>query len=272
MNKQKRNRLLKVTAFSALLPLLCAWVDPVDINADTEGSAVADACADDALPFDSTQACNMVELSDGTKLDRCDTSLSAYDINGGRNPPAACHRWNLVWGAVSSGGALTKQDDWQPNLNETGWRLPTIKELTRLINFGITDANTLIESPTIKNWFTSDTFWEDVSVTNGIADFFEEGKTVWLISSTYRDIDGISGGGFDSVEGQAQVFAINIINGEIKTFESGYKTVAELESPVNELRLCTVLDSEGKCSYGSTEENKVFALKVRTQSVADLMQ
>lgn len=270
MNKQKRNRLLKVTAFSALLPLLCAWVDPVDINADTEGSAVAEACADGALPFNNAEACNMVALSDGTKLDRCDTPLSAYDINGGRNPPAACHRWNLVWGAVSSGGALTKQDDWQPNLNETGWRLPTIKELTRLINFGITDANTLIESPTIKNWFTSDSFWSDENKTA----FGEGTKTVWLISSTYRDIDGSDP---ETATGNAQIFAINIINGEIKTFEPGLKTATDEEGAAFDggsgLGLCISLTNTGACSgYGSIAKNIVYALKVRAESVTKLQQ
>lgn len=228
----------RVLVLLCTLPLLCAWVTPVDLDTDTNGTGSVNISA--------------------TNIDSC--TLDAT--------PTMCHRWNLIWAPVTAGDplTLTQQSDWASNLPDTGsdeWRLPTIKELTRIIAFGEKSHATLIESATIKNWFINDTFW-----TVNSAELEAYTKTVWLISSTYRDIDGITDDLAGGAKGQAQVFAINIINGEIKTFEPGYKEdIADYE-----LRLCDALNSTGGCTtYGDKTVNKVFALKVRTQSVTDLM-
>jgi len=235
MKKQYTKPFIKVAVLISILPLLCAWVSPVDLATDINGTG-------------------SVSIS-GTDIDNCKLDAA----------PATCHRWNLIWESVNDGGALTAQTDWLSNLPDEGgneWRLPTIKELTRLIAFGEKAHTTLIESDTIQNWFTGDTFW-----TTNSAALEAYTKTVWLISSTYRDIDGITDDVVGGAKGQAQVFAINIINGEIKTFEPGYKEdIADYE-----LRLCDALSSTGGCtSYGDTTVNNVFALKVRTQTVTDL--
>ena len=235
------NNLSRVLALVFALPLLCAWVSPVDLTADINGTG-------------------SVNVSD-TDIDSCTLDAAA----------TTCHRWDLIWESVNDGSALTQQSDWVSNVpNDAGgneWRLPTIKELTRLIAFGEEAHATLIESATIKNWFTGDTFWATNSV--GLEAYT---KTVWLISSTYRDIDENVGDDAGDAKGQAQVFAINIINGEIKTFEPGYKEDADGAPDGNELRLCDALNSTGGCTtYGDTTVNTVFALKVRTQSVTDLL-
>ena len=256
--KQTIKSFRNVAALVCVLPLLCAWVDPVDLSEDSLGTG------------DNKSLLLKIDTVD-TSFDRCDTPNESYTDNG-LLIPSACHRWNLVWEPVNNAGSLEQQADWAPKLLDEDWRLPTIKELTRLINFGAATpdplSSTLMESPTIKNWFTSDAYWTTNSVDIGANT--ATGKTIWLISSTYRDIDG-SDPEVETTPGQAQVFAINIINGEIKTFEPGFKVVAGGEAPVNELRLCTALNSDGECDYGAVDENIIFALKVRTQPVSALI-
>jgi hypothetical protein len=237
-NKHYFKTVIKKAAVICALPLLCAWVNPVDLSEDnTETVSGINSC----------------------------TAGVATD--------AICHRWNLIWESVNDGAipaVLTKQIDWQPNnandSNNNVWRLPTIKELTRLINFGVKDSSTLIESPTIKNWFTSDANWPSVGIADG-------SKAVWLISSTFRDIDINEGDDVADAPGQAQVFAINIINGEIKTFEPGIAAVDDEELAITELKLCVSLKGDGTCNYplDAVPENIIFSLKVRTQTVQDLI-
>jgi hypothetical protein len=240
-NKHYYKTVIKTAALICTLPLLCAWVTPVVLSEDNTNSitindVVIKSCTDNTA----------------------DTT---------------CHRWNLIWESVNDGAitpALTKQIDWQPNIandsNNNEWRLPTIKELTRLINFGVKDNSTLIESPTIKNWFTSDANWPSLGIADG-------SKAVWLISSTFRDIDINEGDDVTDAPGQAQIFAINIINGEIKTFEPGTAGVDDEELAITELKLCVSLKGDGTCNYplDAVPENIIFSLKVRTQTVQDLI-
>lgn len=218
----------------AVLPVLCAWVDPVDLGIDIHGETSI------TIEQQTVKSCKPA------------AAIGA----------AQCHRWNLVWEPVKDLSGLVEQDSWETNLDDDSsnneWRLPTIKELSKLISFGVSNPDSLIESSVIKDWFTSDNYWSDNSV------FLNDGtKAVWLISSTFRDIDGD-----DSGRDYAQIFAINIINGEIKTFETDSKG-AFLGKQLN---LCESLNSDGSCNYAAdTPQNDVFALKVRTQLVKDLL-
>ncbi len=256
MNKLKITPLLKAAAIITLIPLLCAWVAPVDLSADNTS-------------INGNNALTLNINGDDTSFDRCDTENAIYTDNT-LPIPTTCHRWNLVWDAVTTGAVgsevLTQQTDWVPNLSDADWRLPTIKELTRLINFGAKDSSTLIESPTIKNWFTTDSFLATKSSE------IEAGTlAVWLISSTFRDIDINEGDEVQDAIGQAQIFAINIINGEIKTFEPGAEGVDDVGLAITELKLCVSLNSDGTCNYriGGDPEDMILALKVRTQSVSE---
>lgn len=234
---------LRMIATASLLPLLCAWVDPVDISEDVNGTSSI------TIGGDTVESCTSSIVSSAPQ----------------------CHRWNLVWAPVVDSGTsqLTLQTDWAPHV-ESGadeWRLPTIKELTKLITFGEKNTSTLIESATIKKWFTGSTFWTD-NATN----FFNGTKTVWLISSSYRDIDDNIGDDISGAKGQAQVFAINIINGKIKTFEPGYEVDNGDGTYSYSLRLCESLTNTGACIYEDAASNIVFALKVRTQTVMRLQE
>jgi hypothetical protein len=260
MKIQNTKPIIKAAAWISILPLLCAWVSPVDLTEDVSGSAstnTLDLYLD--TPVDSS-----------TAVDRCDTADTDYTDNS-LDIPTICHRWNLVWDAVTTGEVdaevLAPQTDWVPNGEGTDWRLPTIKELTRIIDFAPKSADTLIESPVISDWFTGDDFWTTNTVGLG-----DGSIAVWLISSTFRDIDINTGDEENGAFGYAQVFAINILSGEIKTFEPGYKEVALGDAEINELRLCESLEDGGTCDYGEdATTNVVFALKVRTDLVEDLV-
>ena len=274
MNKLDKNFdkfLSRMIATICVLPLLCAWVDPVDLQKDLSAEDTA-TCANGV-----STGCNTATLADTTKFDRCDTSVSTY-TDDSEDVPSACHRWNLIWAPIAEGNplSLTQQSDWAPSLpndeNGKAWRLPTIKELARLINFTVpvsyVNENTLLESEVIKNWFTTDAYWDSnkTSINDG-------SKTVWLISSAYRDIDGVTDTDTGAVlANQAQVFAINIINGEIKTFEPGYEVDNGDGTFSYSLRLCQSLIDTGACTYGDAASNIIFALKVRTETVTKLQE
>jgi hypothetical protein len=236
-NVKIHSQFLKRIIFTlCTLPLLCAWVDPVDLSVDQNGET------DVQIGLDYVKSCKPA------------AAIGAEQ----------CHRWNLVWEPVKDANELEEQINWDTNLLDNGseneWRLPTIKELSKLINFGVKDTNTLIESAVIKDWFTGDQFWDDNS-----AGLIDESEIVWLISSSFRDIDGV---GDNSDSGYAQVFAINILTGEIKTFEPG----AKLSGFGKRLRLCEYLNIDGDCHYASEPPNNtIFALKVRTELVEDLI-
>ncbi len=149
-----------------------AWVTPVDMDADHTG----------------LDAKNTVNTTLGSTFDRCDTSLALYPGSG----PAQCHRRNLIWRLDSS----VELVQWNPELGEDAdWRLPTIKELSRLVNYASNDA--LAGQPLIQNMFTNFEF-----------------PISWLISSSHRDIDGVPN------NGEAQIFGLNMGTGEIAAFDT----------------------------------------------------
>lgn len=170
---------------SLMVSLAEAWVTPVDMGADHEGSGN-----------------NTITTSLGS-FDRCDTVLDGYT----GSIPTQCHRRNLVWQLGSKSGdpvAAVPLAQWNPELgDDANWRLPTIKELSRLVDYSSVTGSggALTGQPLIINMFPT----EAAGFTPSNA---------WLISSTYRDIDG------DAVNGQAQIFGINMGTGEIAAFDT----------------------------------------------------
>ena len=218
-------------------PFLCAWVAPIDLDEDVNG---------------------MTAVTIGiTEIDSC-------TVNTASNPDE-CHRWNLLWQPMKDSGVFVEQANWVTAISNDAsgneWRLPTIKELAKIIEFGTPSSSTIIESPVIKKWFTESTYWATNSVALG-----DGSLNVWLISSSFRDIDDIED--VEPSTGNAQVFAINSLTGEIKTFEPG----ATLTGNDKGLKLCESLKSDGTCSYDNGAVTQtIFALKVRTQTVTDLI-
>ncbi len=279
-----RNKKLIHAVLAGLLigavPVSQAWVPPVDMDVDHTG----------------LDAKNTVNTTLGS-FDRCDTSLGDYP----GSKPAQCHRRNLIWKLDSSAELV----HWYPELGEDAdWRLPTIKELSRLVNYASNDA--LVGQPLILNMFTA--------VGGFVA------NSTWLISSSHRDIDGVPN------NGQAQIFGLNMGTGEIAAFDtvvastieavtgeivdhanpdtvsigdviavsdstaSGIQTIVSIEvvtivstdnvnslievngnktSQTITLRKCDDLNAGGVCT--TTSDANVYALLVHTQTVSSVL-
>lgn len=175
---------------------------------------------------------------------RCDVDNQYYTGNDG-NAPALCHRWGLVWII----GGIVKQNKWLPSGTDTtptvdsiyiDARLPTIKELIRLYDYSGNGFNSATAYTTILG----------ASIESAVSSDFDgtQGKR-WLLSSSYRDVDGdydVPAGYEENDEerptGRLQVLALNIETGEIKGFEPGEKSEGA------GLMLCTSLSSNGDCS------------------------
>ncbi len=176
--------------------------------------------------------------------DRCDTGLGEYSLS---TVPSECHRWGLVWKA----GSTTVETNWKPGAVPSGYRLPTIKELVRLYDY------------------TGGTGFGSNTVIRSYIDGMNPALTgvEWLISSSYRDIDGDYDvpGDPTTFYGRLQIFAINISTGDVKTFETGYR-----KSGSQGLRLCTALAdgmSSSGLAYCSTDENQVVYQIIVKQTV-----
>jgi len=222
MKMPLKTKMLFLLLIIAWLPIANAWLAPVNFSEDNDGVGV------DKHTVTATNS--------GVNYDRCDTPLINYtfpEVN-----PTKCHRWNLVWESI-----VDEQVEWEPEVGGAGYRLPTIKELVRLFDY--TGGAGLTANPIISNWLT---------VT---AD-----KKEWLISSSYRDIDG-DYDQHNAQTGRLQIFAINIATGEVKTFEPGKKSPS-----LNELQLCESLYSNGDCDLDST--HSIYAIRVMTGRLSEL--
>jgi hypothetical protein len=199
------NKKIKQTVLASLLicalPVAQAWVTPVNMDADHEGSG------------GDFHRLSKTEGGETVNLDRCDTPDNIYE-----SVPTQCHRRNLVWqlGSKNESDVAMPLAQWNPELGGDAWRLPTIKELSRLVDYsGITAAGeALTGQPLIVNMFTKD--------NSGFLS-----SSSWLISSTYRDIDG------DATNGQAQIFGINMGTGEIAAFDTVVSSIPAVAEEVS---------------------------------------
>lgn len=171
-----------------------------------------------------------------TEYDRCDTPSSEYS----QVAPSICHRWGLVF---EYGEALTK---WKPRVDDDSdsYRLPTIKELVRLYNYADPDSAQL-----------------DSLIYEWLGDEVDE--NTWLISSSYRDLDGDYDVDDDGT-GRLQIFALNALTGEVRAFEPGKKSSGD-----SSLQLCVSLESNGSCTLDATTTT-IHALKVNRTLLKDL--
>jgi hypothetical protein len=225
MNKIKQ--LLLGSILLSFSGLLLAWVEPVDMNADNGDELTTD-----------TRSINGV--------DRCDTLISTY-----QEPPSKqCHRWGLVWELQT----LLEAKDWEPGKVVEGYRLPTIKELIKLFDYTGGTGFGSYESELL------------TLMSNHLKG--AKADNVWLVSSSYRDIDGkydVYNNNLlnpnNASTGRLQVFAINTVTGEVKTFEPGSK------GSDNKLQLCTSLLSDGDCVLDST--HSLYQLLVSQKLLKD---
>ena len=192
------------------------WVEPVDFAIDNIG---------DDTPKHTVSG-----------FDRCDTLASVY---AGEDSPSICHRWGLVWSMAA--GSVERITDWKPNRVADGdYRLPTIKELVRLFDYTYVAGSFVgFDSSTILGAYINTEVTGDQS-------------KAWIVSSSYRDIDGQ----YDSTSDRLQILAINVTTGEVQAFEPGNKAGGS-----ERLDLCTELWSNGDCSLDDSQT--LYQIRVR---------
>jgi hypothetical protein len=221
---------------------------------------------------------DMTEKHTVNGYDRCDTPISHYtNMDEETTPQQNCHRYNLIWGfhgeIVTGAIILERQIDWNPsvtNLIETDNRLPTIKELIRLFTYSGSQG---ILDPIIKNWLDNGcrdttgavTPCSEVGITlqdrdRNAAPKYTETKDGYLISSSYRDIDGVNS------NSGSQIFGIRIKDGKVVVFEAGDKggVFSEYRNRDHMLALCPGLltnaggDITGGCDYRVTQDTNDY--------------
>jgi hypothetical protein len=228
---------------------LMAWPAALDFNADIGNGDVS-----------GNQIIHNINTTD--ILLRCDAAKSSWEGEAPTTtPPEQCHRWGLIWKPVSYSLNTLKissdddeLEDYHPDADIIGdnWRLPTIKELTRLFNYEGTVAgstvtnNGITGNPVLVEWLSETT----------VADGF-------LISSSYRNISGDAG-----VEDKRnQIFVIKVSNGRILTATPGRTDTSQ------SMKLCLGMTTDGSTVKGKCERElaaNFYALKVRTQTASEL--
>jgi len=147
----------------------------------------------------------------------------------------------LIWrpALVANGNEfiMDKQIDWAPGLtatNDSDFRLPTIKELIRLVDYDFTDSQGDYDEskggftdPLIEYWLknkcqantlgSNDCSSQSVTIDNREAQVDRDG---YLISSTYANVDGDVTGASSS---HSTVYGIRIKDGHVVLMESGGK-------------------------------------------------
>jgi len=194
-----------------------------------------------------------------TKVPRCDAALE-YELSlTVVKEESYCHRYGLIWQPVLKSSESTvimdQQIDWSPALtdeNDSGFRLPTIKELIRLVDYDYSDGTRGFTDTLIAYWLTSkcagnggDCTYQNVTLADGLTSELKDG---YLISSSYVNIDGNDDDGF------AQLLGVRIKDGKVAIFESGAKGSVFSGHPNQSsmLTLCLglIVDSDGQITGG----------------------
>ena len=143
--------------------------------------------------------------------------------------------------------------------DDEGWRLPNIRELSKLFRYTpVKDdnghyieeiGNTALTYATMRNWFKGK-YFKPESTTLALSDAngdITTGIEPYLLSSTYRDLDD------DNTD--VQVLAMNLMKGTIV-------------SMTREGRFCPIARKDGECGgvtdVRDKDVNPIFVIKVKT--------
>lgn len=157
-------------------------------------------------------------------------------------------------------------DNPECKINNQGWRLPNIRELSKLFRYTpVKDdnghyieeiGNTALTYATMRNWFKEKYFEPEEGTTLALSDVngdITTGIEPYLLSSTYRDLD------LDDDNTDVQVLAMNLMTGAIVSMTRGEDS---------SFSFCSVGGKNGTCGQVATTRNSntnpVFVIKVKT--------
>jgi len=224
--------------------LWCILFSMIALNTQAWPAAV-DWSNDTVTPITRT-----IDEEEGKTIPSCTSTDNHETDQGYAGYPDLCHRWNLIWGMDGNLSNESKGDevtvtlnriiDWNPAV-AAGYRLPTIKELVRLFTY---DGSAGIQDAVLRKWLTlgcndqgevvdgDGILCNNVAITlrdSGDVAALTVNKEAYLISSTYRDIDGVKEDVIDSGpssgrwNGRLQIMGVRISDGKVVTFEPGPK-------------------------------------------------
>lgn len=201
----------------------------------------------------------------------------------------SCHAWGLEWqlivdvnGGDVGGNSVAVHKTFDSftdaldcangdgsdkgcEIDDEGWRLPNIRELSKLFRYTpVKDdnghyieeiGNTALTYATMRNWFITKYFNGEsgtLALSDGNGDI-TTGIEPYLLSSTYRDLD------LDDDNGDVQVLAMNLMKGAIVSMTRGEDS---------SFSFCSVGGKNGTCGQVATTRNSntnpVFVIKVKT--------
>lgn len=223
-------------------------------------------------------------FSDGG--DEEDTTPDIASSPCSNNPGVVtCQAWGLEWQLIvdAGGGSIGEPVDVHKTFNSfssaldcangdgtdvecdfdnnEGWRLPNIRELSKLFRYTpVKDdnghyieeiGNTALTYATMRNWFKEKYFKPEsttLTLSDGNGDI-TTGIEPYLLSSTYRDLD------LNDDNTDVQVLAMNLMTGAIVSMtRSG--------------RICSIGRKDGQCGGMTVARDKdinpIFVIKVKT--------
>lgn len=224
-------------------------------------------------------------FSDGG--DEEDTTVSADLCSKADVTASVCHAWGLEWELIivnegfRDGGntrrntiksfdgfydalACTALDTGVGNPScetDTTWRLPNIRELIKMFRYtpevnenGVyveEVGNTALAYPTNRKWFNDQYYVNTSNVAVKVSTGYDinDGIEPYILSSTYRDLDGVDGAG------GTQVMAMNLMTGAIVTLTTSGD-------------FCAVARKDGTCATNVVTRDKntkpLFMIRVKT--------
>ena len=231
----------------------------VQVQAGSEGGDEEDVTV-------SASLCNLSEISTVCHAWGLEWQLivdaDGGEIGGGGGGAVDVHKtFDSFTDALDCANGTGTGDNPECKINNKGWRLPNIRELSKLFRYTpVKDdnghyieeiGNTALTYDTMRNWFKAK-YFKPESTTIVLSDANSDittGIEPYLLSSTYRDLDSND----DNTD--VQVLAMNLMTGAIVSMTRGG-------------RFCPIGRKDGQCGgvtdVRDKDVNPIFVIKVKT--------